>query len=56
MDLKTASFCCDDCGSEYSVQYDEEEMLDGPEFCPFCGASLESYLDLNQSDMFFNDD
>jgi len=56
MDLKSKSFSCDECGSEYSIHYDEEEILNDPEFCPFCGSSLEEYLDLNQSDMFYNDD
>jgi ribosomal protein S27E len=28
---------CENCGSEYTIVYDAEELADDPIHCPFCG-------------------
>lgn len=44
MSRKTAEeFLCDSCGAEYTITYDNEEVLDEAIYCPFCGSELDSY-------------
>jgi len=31
---------CNTCGADFDLFYDEEEILENPEFCPFCRAEL----------------
>lgn len=31
------AFECVECGTEYTVIYDEDESVDKPAHCPFCG-------------------
>ena len=35
---------CFDCGAEYIIKYDEDEVLDEPIYCPFCGTSKNPEL------------
>ena len=51
-------FVCDGCGAEYSVTFIEEDILEEPTFCPFCGNELDSY-DIDeeyQKELDFEDD
>ena len=34
---------CDNCGAEYELKYDDEEILDEAMYCPFCGNELNSF-------------
>ena len=36
-------FTCDSCGAEYTVTYVEEDIMEEPGFCPFCGNELDTY-------------
>ena len=40
---------CDECGSEFTLKYDEEQTEDSPHFCAFCGEMMvdieENYED-----------
>jgi DNA-directed RNA polymerase subunit RPC12/RpoP len=31
---------CDNCGSEFTIKYDEEKTETDPIHCPFCGEYL----------------
>tara|TARA_Y100000310_G_scaffold11338_2_gene11932 strand:+ start:7454 stop:7654 length:201 start_codon:yes stop_codon:yes gene_type:complete len=37
---KTLDIICDHCGADYQLAHDEEEILETPGFCPFCGTKL----------------
>lgn len=28
---------CESCGSEYTLVYDADDLLEEPTYCPFCG-------------------
>lgn len=32
---------CTACGSEYVLTYDESNVVEAPEYCPFCGWADE---------------
>ena len=34
---------CDACGAEYTVTYIEEEIMEEPIYCPFCGNELDTF-------------
>ena len=42
--MTTKETICYDCGAEYTVKYDEDEILDEPIYCPFCGTSKSTDL------------
>jgi DNA-directed RNA polymerase subunit RPC12/RpoP len=33
----TKDYVCNNCGAEYMLTYDEDNILEEPKFCPFCG-------------------
>ena len=33
----TKDFLCNNCGAEYMLTYDEDNIMEDPCFCPFCG-------------------
>ena len=37
----TKDYLCNSCGAEYMLTYDEDNILEEPKFCPFCGHSSE---------------
>lgn len=39
----TKDFSCDNCGVEYMVTFDEHDVLDEPEYCPFCKAKSSDF-------------
>lgn len=43
---------CDNCGSSFSLSYDDEEVSYSPSHCPFCG----DYYDNENEELDFNDD
>jgi DNA-directed RNA polymerase subunit RPC12/RpoP len=44
---------CSNCGSNYSIIYDEEEVNYDPENCPFCGDVADAVDE--DLDFVFND-
>lgn len=36
-------FLCDSCGAEYTITYVEEDIMEEPLYCPFCGSELDTY-------------
>lgn len=36
-------FLCNSCGAEYTIAYVEEDILQEPSHCPFCGNELDNY-------------
>ena len=34
----TKDYICNGCGAEYMLTYDEDNIMDEPKSCPFCGA------------------
>jgi len=59
MSRKTVEeFLCDGCGAEYTITFIEEDIMEEPAFCPFCGNELDTY-DIEeeyQGELDFNDD
>lgn len=47
---------CNGCGAEYTVKYDEGDILDEAMYCPFCGVELDNYIDEEQMEMNFSSD
>ena len=43
---------CDNCGSSFSLSYDDEEVSYSPSHCPVCG----DYYDNENEELDFNDD
>ena len=43
---------CDNCGSSFSLSYDDEEVSYSPSHCPFCG----DYYDNENEELDFNED
>lgn len=41
---------CDNCGSAFSLVYDEDEVSYNPSRCPFCG----DYYDTTSEELDFN--
>jgi len=31
---------CEECDSKFSIQYDEREVEDNPQYCPWCSSYL----------------
>ena len=50
---KPEEVVCFDCGAEYIIKYDEDEVLDEAIYCPFCGSSKEAEL---TDELDFNDE
>lgn len=40
---KNQDFLCDNCGAEYVLIFDNEDILEEPIFCPFCGYEKDTY-------------
>jgi DNA replicative helicase MCM subunit Mcm2 (Cdc46/Mcm family) len=43
---------CENCGSEYTLVYDSDDLVDDPTYCPFCGELAkqdESELDIGEA-------
>ena len=36
---------CDNCGSEFTIKYDENQAEDSPHYCPFC---CEMIVDIDE--------
>lgn len=43
---------CDNCGSMFSLSYEDEEVSYSPTHCPFCG----DFYDNENEELNFNDD
>ncbi len=43
---------CDNCGSSFSLSYEEDEVSYSPSHCPFCG----DFYDSESEELNFNDD
>lgn len=57
VDKIAVEFLCDNCGAEYTLKYDGEEVIDDPLYCPFCSNELDSYdVEELQIEMDFDDD
>ena len=53
----TQTILCDNCGAEYTLKYDDEEVLDEPLYCPFCSNELDTYdVEDLQIEMDFDDE
>jgi len=48
MSEKEVNSSCGNCGSDYKLVYDDEQVSYSPDNCPFCGDLNESIIeDLN---------
>lgn len=36
---------CENCGAEYTITYDNDQLISEIVCCPFCGFELDSYTD-----------
>lgn len=43
---------CDNCGSSFSLSFEEDEVSYSPSHCPFCG----DFYDIENEELDFNDD
>lgn len=50
--MVTLHHTCDECGSEFTIRYDETECESDPQNCPFCGE----YLVYDSEDVNDDDD
>jgi len=52
----TKDFSCDNCGVEYMVTFDEDNVIDQPTYCPFCKAKSSDYDDIDVNEIDFDDE
>lgn len=41
---------CDECGSEFTILFSEEDCEDNPQFCCFCGEYLIETEDIEDEE------
>ncbi len=41
---------CEECSSEFTIRYDDEQTEDSPHFCPFCGEMMVDVEDFEEED------
>jgi DNA replicative helicase MCM subunit Mcm2 (Cdc46/Mcm family) len=51
--MKKIQHTCEECETEFAIEYDELEAEDGPCMCPFCGGYM--IMDLDENDDEFVD-
>ena len=57
MDIVTITETCDECGSEYSIEFDFQETQEEPTICPFCGHKAEDYIvDTDDDDYYYDEE
>mgnify|MGYP001549555873 CR=1 FL=1 len=57
MDIVTITEICDECGSEYSIEFDFQETQEEPTICPFCGHKAEDYIvDTDDEDYYYDEE
>lgn len=52
----TKDFMCDDCGVEYMVTFDEDNIIDQPMYCPFCSLQSQDYNEMDVEGFDFDED
>lgn len=55
MSLKVQNKKCDNCGSEFTLRWDDENEYN-PDFCPFCSEEMVEDEDTDLDDDYFGDD
>lgn len=53
--MKHVDLECGNCESVFMVEYDDSNILDTPDFCPFCGEVIdgdESFEDLDEDEEY----
>ena len=48
--MASVKHSCDNCDSEFTIKYDEDEVEDNPSFCPFCGEMLIDFERVEDED------
>lgn len=56
MDEVVEISACDECGAEYTINYDYSEIQEEPIFCPFCGHQADDYILDDDSDEYYFDE
>lgn len=41
--MSTITHTCENCDSNFTINYDEENTETDPSFCPFCGEMILDY-------------
>jgi len=41
---------CDNCGSNFTIRFDEDQVEDNPSFCPFCAEMFVDIDELEEDD------
>ena len=44
---ETREFVCSNCGAEYIIIYDHDEITDEPTNCPFCSAVTDDSAEMD---------
>lgn len=44
---ETREFVCNNCGAEYILIFDHDEITDEPTSCPFCSAPTEDSAEMD---------
>jgi len=48
--MVTLHHICDECGSEFTIKYDEDQTEDSPHYCTFCGEMLIDTEDISEDE------
>lgn len=48
--MATLHHSCDECGSEFSIRYDEDQVESDPQNCPFCGEYIYDLEEVDDDD------
>lgn len=50
----TKEYECENCGAEYMITFDEDNIMDQPMYCPFCCDHNDDFDD--EDDLSFGSD
>lgn len=48
--MNSISHTCDNCDSEFTIKYNEENVADDPHYCPFCAEMIVDVDNLDDDD------
>ena len=51
----TVDYVCNGCGVEYMITYDEDNTMEQPICCPFCGSSNTDSEELDVNGLGFDE-
>ena len=48
--MASVKHSCDNCGSNFTIRFDEDQVEDNPSFCPFCAEMIVDIDELDEDE------